>query len=83
MAKYESMLTAVRAIAGMQGGMQGGAGSNDPSALSEQQRRIVAATFNVIRDREKLPADKFRDDVTTLEDLSVINRLATAHQEED
>jgi len=38
---------------------QGGS-SNDPSALSDEQRRIVTATFNVVRDRPKMAADKFR-----------------------
>jgi hypothetical protein len=47
-----------------QGGRGGGAG--DTSALSEQQRRIVAGTFNVVRDRDKVGAEKFRQDVVFL-----------------
>jgi len=50
---------------GQQAGGAGG-GSGDPSALSEQQRRIVSGTFNVVRDREKVSADKFRQDVVFL-----------------
>ncbi len=49
------------------GGQQGGrGGGGDTSALSEQQRRIVAGTFNIARDREKIGADKFRQDVVFL-----------------
>jgi hypothetical protein len=59
-----------RAAESQAGGQQqdrgsGGAG-NDPSALSEQQRRIVAGTFNVVRDRDRLGAEKFRQDVVFL-----------------
>jgi hypothetical protein len=59
-----------RAAESQAGGQQqdrgSGGGSNDPSALSEQQRRIVAGTFNVVRDREKIGAEKFRQDVVFL-----------------
>jgi len=48
-----------------QGGAGGGGGS-EASALSEQQRRIVTGTFNVVRDREKATAEKFREDVVFL-----------------
>ena len=49
------------------GAPQGGrGGANDTSALSEQQRRIVAGTFNVVRDRDKIGAEKFRQDVVFL-----------------
>ena len=51
---------------GQQAGQRGGAGNNDPSALSEQQRRIVSGTFNVLRDRAKAGEDKFRQDVVFL-----------------
>lgn len=53
---------------GQQGGEAGGAGGGegDTSALSEQQRRIVTGTFNVVRDREKVSAEKFREDVVFL-----------------
>lgn len=46
------------------GGGQGG--GNDASALSEQQRRIVSGTFNLVRDREKVGPDKFREDAVFL-----------------
>lgn len=58
-----------RAAESQAGGQQqdrGSGGANDPSALSEQQRRIVAGTFNVVRDREKIGAEKFRQDVVFL-----------------
>jgi hypothetical protein len=51
---------------GQQAGGQGAGGNNDPSALSEQQRRIVSGTFNVVRDRAKAGEDKFRQDVVFL-----------------
>ena len=40
----------------------GGQGANDPSALSDEQRRIVTGTFNVERDRPSVSAEKFRED---------------------
>ncbi len=59
-----------RAAESQAGGQQqdrgSGSGANDPSALSEQQRRIVAGTFNVERDRDKIGAEKFRQDVVFL-----------------
>jgi hypothetical protein len=58
-----------RAAESQAGGQQqdrGSGGGNDPSALSEQQRRIVAGTFNVVRDRERIGAEKFRQDVVFL-----------------
>lgn len=41
-------------------------GASDPSALSEQQRRIVSATFNLARDRSTVGAEAFRQDVVLL-----------------
>jgi hypothetical protein len=59
-----------RAAESQAGGQQGGGGGagagNDPSALSEQQRRVVTGTFNVARDRAKAGEDKFRQDVVFL-----------------
>jgi len=42
------------------GGMGGGAGQQ-VGQLSQQQRQIVAATFNLVRDRPKMTAEKFRE----------------------
>src|SRR5579871_1737662 len=42
------------------GGMQGG---QQVGQLSQQQREIVAATFNIVRDKPKTKADKFRENV--------------------
>ena len=44
----------------------GGGGGGEVGQLSEQQRQIVAATFNVVRDKDKLKADKFRENVVFL-----------------
>jgi hypothetical protein len=44
----------------------GGGGGGEVGALSEQQRQIVAATFNVVRDRKTYSADKFRENVVFL-----------------
>ena len=44
----------------------GGGGGNEVGALSQQQREIVAATFNVVRDRPKMAAEKFRENVVFL-----------------
>ena len=43
------------------GGGGGGGQQNQVGALSEQQRQIIAATFNVQRDRKKMTADKVRE----------------------
>src|SRR5262245_42797105 len=48
------------------GGGGGGGGGGQVGALSEQQRQIVAATFNVQRDRKKMNADKLRENSTVL-----------------
>jgi uncharacterized protein DUF4175 len=47
------------------GGGGGGAGQQ-VGELSRQQREIVAATFNVVRDKPKLKPDKFRENVVFL-----------------
>ncbi len=51
-----------------QGGMGGGGGGGgwDTRGLSEQQREIISATFNTIRDREQGTADQYREDVVFL-----------------
>ncbi|HEX6557930.1 MAG TPA: DUF4175 family protein, partial [Longimicrobiales bacterium] len=51
-----------------QAGAQGaGQGEEDPGALSERQRQIIAATFNVARDRQTYTAQGFREALTTIE----------------
>src|SRR3954451_20453866 len=47
-------------------GMGGGGGGNQVNQLSQPQREIVAATFNIVRDRAKMPADKFREQAVFL-----------------
>lgn len=44
-----------------QQGGGGGGGGNQVGALSEQQRQIISATFNLQRDRKKLGGDKVRE----------------------
>ncbi|MGE4056691.1 MAG: DUF4175 family protein, partial [Vicinamibacterales bacterium] len=39
----------------------GGGAGQQVGQLSQQQRQIVAATFNLVRDRSKMTADKFRE----------------------
>src|SRR5215467_10718226 len=48
-----------------QGGGAGG-GGGDVNALSEQQKQIIAATFNVVRDKDKLAKEKYRENVVFL-----------------
>ena len=48
------------------GGGGGGGGGGQVGALSEQQRQIIAATFNVQRDRKKMTADKLRENSTVI-----------------
>jgi hypothetical protein len=43
------------------GGGGGGGGGNQIDALSEQQRQVISATFNVNRDRKGMSADKLRE----------------------
>ena len=55
-----------RAAESQAGGQAGGQGAQDPSALSDEQRRIVTGTFNVERDRAKAGPTKFREDIVFL-----------------
>ena len=48
------------------GGGGGGGGGGQVGALSQQQRQIVAATFNVNRDRKTMTADKVRENSVVL-----------------
>jgi len=48
------------------GGGGGGGGQNQVDALSEQQRQIISATFNVQRDKRTSSADKFRQNSTVV-----------------
>src|SRR5258707_1027782 len=44
----------------------GGGGQQAVGELSRQQREIVAATFNVVRDKAKTKADKFKENVVLI-----------------
>ncbi|HEY3159264.1 MAG TPA: DUF4175 family protein [Vicinamibacterales bacterium] len=48
------------------GGGGGGGAQNQVDALSEQQRQIISATFNVQRDKRTVSADKFRQNSTVV-----------------
>lgn len=50
-----------RAAQSMAGGGGGGGGAGSVDALSEQQRQIIAATFNVQRDRKAYSPEKLRE----------------------
>src|SRR5688500_11497173 len=51
-----------------QAGMPGdGQAQEDPGALSERQRQIIAATFNVVRDRASYTNTGFAEAITTIE----------------
>ena len=49
-----------------QGGGGGGGGNQEVGALSQQQRQIIAATFNINRDRKTMSADKLRENSTVV-----------------
>ena len=49
-----------------QAGGGGGGGGGDPRALSEAQREIISATFNVIRDRDTFTAEEFQENLVFL-----------------
>ena len=44
------------------GGGGGGGRNNEPGALSERQKQIISATFNVERDRPKSTNEEFKED---------------------
>jgi len=46
--------------------MGGGGGGQQVGQLSQQQREIVAATFNIVRDKAKTKPDKYRENVVFL-----------------
>src|SRR3954468_14060423 len=48
------------------GGGGGGGGGQQVGQLSQQQREIVAATFNIVRDQKKTKPEKFRENVVFL-----------------
>ncbi|MCY4074971.1 MAG: hypothetical protein OXH04_06035, partial [Acidobacteria bacterium] len=48
------------------GGAGGGAGGGDARALSEAQRQVISATFNVIRDRATFTDEEFQENVVFL-----------------
>jgi uncharacterized protein DUF4175 len=48
------------------GGGGGGGGQGQIDALSEQERQIISATFNVQRDKRTSSADKFRQNSTVV-----------------
>jgi hypothetical protein len=50
-----------------QQGMPGGGGGENEGALSERQRQIIAATFNVSRDRATYTDKGYREALTTVE----------------
>ncbi|HXW08129.1 MAG TPA: DUF4175 family protein, partial [Vicinamibacterales bacterium] len=49
-----------------QAGGGGGGGGGQVGALSQQQRQIISATFNVNRDRRTMSADKLRESSTVI-----------------
>ncbi|MEE2635668.1 MAG: DUF4175 family protein [Acidobacteriota bacterium] len=55
-----------RAAQSQGGGGGGGGGGGDARALSEAQRQVISATFNVIRDRETFDDEEFRENVVFL-----------------
>lgn len=50
-----------------QSGMPGQGGEEEAGALSERQRQIIAATFNISRDRATYTAQGYREALTTVE----------------
>jgi hypothetical protein len=58
-----------------QAGGGGGGGAGEVGALSQQQRQIISATFNVQRDRKTMSADKLKEN-------SVVVALAQARLRE-
>ena len=57
---------AAESQAGGGGGGGGGGAGADPRALSQQQREVISATFNVIRDRDGYSAGEYRENLVFL-----------------
>ena len=55
-----------RAAESQAGGGGGGGAGADPRALSQQQREVISATFNVIRDRDGYSAGEYRENLVFL-----------------
>ena len=55
-----------RAAQSQGGGGGGGGGGGDARALSEAQRQVISATFNVIRDRDTFADEEFRENLVFL-----------------
>lgn len=49
-----------------QGAMSGGQGGEGQEALSKQQKEIISATFKVIREKERMPAQELQDNLKSL-----------------
>jgi hypothetical protein len=49
-----------------QGGGGGGGGNDDTGQLSEQERQIIAGTFNTLRDKASKQAKDLQEDLSTL-----------------
>src|SRR5205085_9714206 len=48
------------------GGGGGGGGADDAGQLSEQERRIIAGTFNTLRDKSSKQQKELQEDLSTL-----------------
>jgi len=55
-----------RAAQSQGGGGGGGGGGGDARALSEAQRKVISATFNVIRDRDTFSDEEYRENLVFL-----------------
>ena len=55
-----------RAAQSQGGGGGGGGGGGDARALSEAQRQLISATFNVIRDRDTFSEEEYRENLVFL-----------------
>jgi hypothetical protein len=77
---------------GQQQGNQPGGGQEEDGQLSRRQRELIAATFNVVRDRREYSAQEYREHVSTLAEAqeslreqaeSVTRRLAVRGEARD
>jgi hypothetical protein len=48
------------------GGGGGGGGQQEQGALSEKQRQVISATFNLNRDKAKMPPQQFKEDAVVI-----------------
>src|SRR5438132_2137697 len=64
--KFDEQFKAATSQGGGGGGGGGGAGQMNVDALSQQQRQIISATHNIVRDKKAMTPAKLREDLAVV-----------------